>query len=85
MPNPGRMRSMFIIFSNGSIIPPGFKFTELHAFTLAARSYALLWACICHPQILFRENKFMIKVLSLPIHTNKAVHKATVSITDTYL
>ena len=30
------------IFSNGSIIPPGFKFTKLHALTLAARSYALL-------------------------------------------
>ena len=30
------------IFSNGSIIPTGFKFTELHALTLAARSYALL-------------------------------------------
>ena len=29
-------------FSNGSIILPGFKFTELHALTLAARSYALL-------------------------------------------
>ena len=33
---------MFTIFTNGSIIPPGFKFTELHALTLAARSYALL-------------------------------------------
>ena len=33
---------MFTIFSNGSIIPPGFKFTELHTLTLAARSYALL-------------------------------------------
>ena len=32
------------IFSNGSIIPPGFKSTELLALTLAARSYALL-AC----------------------------------------
>ena len=30
------------IFSNGSIIPPGFKFTELHTLTVAARSYALL-------------------------------------------
>ena len=30
------------IFSNGSIIPPGFKFTKLYALTLAARSYALL-------------------------------------------
>ena len=29
-------------FSNGSIIPSGFKFTELHTLTLAARSYALL-------------------------------------------
>ena len=36
------MRSTFTIFSNGSIIPPGFKFTELHALTLAAHSYALL-------------------------------------------
>ena len=35
---------MFTIFTNGSIIPPGFKFTELHALTLAARSYALLLA-----------------------------------------
>ena len=38
------MRSTFTIYSNGSIILPGFKFTELHAFTLAARSYALLIA-----------------------------------------
>ena len=30
------------IFSNSLIIPPGFKFTELHALTLAAHSYALL-------------------------------------------
>ena len=30
------------IFSNSSIIQTGFKFTELHALTLAARSYALL-------------------------------------------
>ena len=30
------------IFSNVSIIPPGFKVTELHALTLAARSHALL-------------------------------------------
>ena len=30
------------IFSNGSIIPPGFKFMKLHALTQAARSYALL-------------------------------------------
>ena len=30
------------IFSNGSIILPGFKFTKLHALTLATRSYALL-------------------------------------------
>ena len=36
------MRSMFTIFSNGSIIPPGFKFTELHTLTLAARFYVLL-------------------------------------------
>ena len=38
------------IFSNGSIIPPGFKFTELHALTLAARSYALLAAHIQYIQ-----------------------------------
>ena len=31
------------IFSNGSIILTGFKFTELHVLTLAARSYALLF------------------------------------------
>ena len=30
------------VFSNGSIIPTGFKFTELHTLTLAARSYVLL-------------------------------------------
>ena len=30
------------IFSYSSIIPPGFKFTKLHALTLAAHSYALL-------------------------------------------
>ena len=31
------------IFCNSSIIPTGFKFTELHALTLAAHSYALLF------------------------------------------
>ena len=36
------MRSTFTIFSNGSMIPPGFKFTELHTLTLVARSYVLL-------------------------------------------
>ena len=30
------------IFSNGSIILLGFKFTELHTLTLATRSYTLL-------------------------------------------
>ena len=30
------------IFNNSPIIPAGFKFTELHALTPAARSYALL-------------------------------------------
>ena len=30
------------IFSNGSIIPTGFKFTELHTLPLATCSYALL-------------------------------------------
>ena len=47
MPNPGHMRSTFTIFSNGSIIPPSFKFTELHALTLAVCSYALLPLGIC--------------------------------------
>ena len=28
------------IFSNGSIVPTGFKFTKLHGLTLATRSYA---------------------------------------------
>ena len=42
------MRSTFTIFSNGSIIPPGFKFTELNALTLAAHSYALLSAVVVH-------------------------------------
>ena len=36
------MRSTFTIFSNGSIILPSFKFTELHALTLVACSYVLL-------------------------------------------
>ena len=31
------------VYSNGSIIPTSFKFTELYTLTLAARSYALLW------------------------------------------
>ena len=31
---------LFLVY--GSIILTGFKFTELHALTLAARSYALL-------------------------------------------
>ena len=30
------------IFSNSSMIPPGFKFMELHALTLVAHSYTLL-------------------------------------------
>ena len=42
----GRMHSKFTIFSNGSIIPPGFKFTELHTLTLAAHSYAFLFEII---------------------------------------
>ena len=49
-PNPRRMRSTFTIFSNGSIIPPGFKFMELHALTLAARSYALLEYAMQQPR-----------------------------------
>ena len=44
------MRSTFTIFSNSSIIPPGFKFMKLHALTLAARSYALLGVCSPHSQ-----------------------------------
>ena len=31
------------IFSNGSIIPTGFKFMELHTLTLSTRFYALLY------------------------------------------
>ena len=34
------------IFSNSSIIPPDFKFTKLHALTLAARFYVLLFVFI---------------------------------------
>ena len=30
------------IFSNGSILPPGFKFTELHALTLAAGHFHII-------------------------------------------
>ena len=37
-----QLRICVAIFSNNSIIPTGFKFTGLHALTLAARSYALL-------------------------------------------
>ena len=37
-----QVNSTFTIYSNGSIIPPSFKFAELHALTLAARSYVLL-------------------------------------------
>ena len=37
-----QLRIRVTIFSNGSIIPTGFKFMELHALTLAARSYVLL-------------------------------------------
>ena len=40
------LRIVLLFFSNGSIIPPGFKFTELHALTLAARSYVLLLQAI---------------------------------------
>ena len=36
------LRIRATIFSNGSIIPTGFKFTESHALTLTAHSYALL-------------------------------------------
>ena len=35
------MHRTFTVFSNSSIIPPGFKFTELHTLTLATCSYAL--------------------------------------------
>ena len=34
------------IFSNGSLIPTGFKFVKLHTLNLAARSYALLRTAI---------------------------------------
>ena len=37
-----QLRIHVTIISNGSIIPTGFKFTELHALTLAARSCVLL-------------------------------------------
>ena len=35
------------IYSNCSIIPPSFKFTQLHALTRAAHAYALLLTMIC--------------------------------------
>ena len=35
------------IYSNCSIILPSFKFTQLHAFTLAVHAYALLLTMIC--------------------------------------
>ena len=41
-----QLHSTCYSFFNGSIIPTGFKFTELHALTLATRSYALLHAHI---------------------------------------
>ena len=34
------------IFGNDSIIPTGFEFTELHALTLTAHSYALLYSAL---------------------------------------
>ena len=37
-----QLHSMCYYFSNGLIILTGFKFMQLHAITLAARSYALL-------------------------------------------
>ena len=40
------LRLRVTTFSNSSIIPLGFKFTELHALTLAARSYAFEGAYI---------------------------------------
>ena len=40
------------IFSNGSIILTGFKFTKLHALTLVAHSYALLRTGIALSQLL---------------------------------
>ena len=42
---------VYYFFSNSSIIPPGFKFTELHALTLAAHFYALLQYIICRQKV----------------------------------
>ena len=56
MPSPRRMHSTFTIFSNCSIILPGFKFTELHTLTLAAHSYALLWELIARSTYIALKN-----------------------------
>ena len=55
------------IFSNGSIIPPGFKFTELHVLTLAAqsRSYALL---------LHAQQKMVKKLLTCIIYVDLSLY-----------
>jgi len=67
----------------GSIIPTGFKFTELHALTLAACSYALLiffkgcspWAAVFWPS-LSSELQQICKVVFyslLTLYTGKEV------------
>ena len=69
------------IFSNGSIIPPGFKFTESDTLTLAARSYALLLdvvssfcvVCVCVDDGLLRvvvRTKASITAVYLPLPTH---------------
>ena len=44
----------------GSIIPTGFKFTELHALSLATHSYALLEYMACHLSELTEQLKVFV-------------------------
>ena len=50
------------IFSNGSIVPLVFKFTELHALTLAACSYALLKTIILECEQLYLWENMILTV-----------------------
>ena len=54
---------VLLSFSNSSIIPTGFKFTELHTLTLAACSYALL---------MLGQYRFVFSLISLGVGSPSA-------------
>ena len=58
------------IISNGSIIPTGFKFTELHTLILAGRSYAILLHASTHQATLIR-----VDLVKIDLMRGRATHR----------